>query len=59
VKALSELFFGAMTEMPGVRAEFGKFQRSVCSPAQARLLWRSDMDADARDLCHTFGCLRS
>jgi class 3 adenylate cyclase/pimeloyl-ACP methyl ester carboxylesterase len=48
--ALSELFFGAMTEMPGVRAEFGKLQRSVCSPAQARLLWRSDMAADVRDL---------
>jgi hypothetical protein len=39
-----------MTEMPGVRAEFGKLQRSVCSPAQARLLWRSDMAADVRDL---------
>jgi len=33
-----------------VRAGFGRLQRSVCSPAQARLLSRSDIAADVRDL---------
>lgn len=48
--ALTELFWGPAVETPGVREEFGKLQRAVCSRAQARLLWQADMAADVRHL---------
>jgi pimeloyl-ACP methyl ester carboxylesterase len=39
--ALAELFYGATADLPGVREQFGKLQRSISSPAMAKLWWRN------------------
>lgn len=46
--ALSDIFSGAGSELPGVRAKFGKLQRSIMSPGMARLWWRAIMEVDVR-----------
>jgi pimeloyl-ACP methyl ester carboxylesterase len=46
--ALAELFVGAAADVPGVREDFGKRQRSVSSPRMARLMWQSAMQLDVR-----------
>jgi class 3 adenylate cyclase len=48
--ALADLFLGAAAEIPGVREDFGKSQRSVSSPRMGRLLWESAMRLDVRDV---------
>ena len=47
-EALAELFVGAAADVPGVREDFGKRQRSVSSPRMARLMWQSAMQLDVR-----------
>lgn len=46
--ALAELFYGPTTDFPGVREMFGKLQRSVASPAMAKLWWQAFMETDVR-----------
>lgn len=46
--ALAELFVGAAADVPGVREDFGRRQRSVSSPKMARLMWQSAMQLDVR-----------
>jgi pimeloyl-ACP methyl ester carboxylesterase len=46
--ALAELFYGQAADTPGVREMFGKLQRSITSPAMAKLRWRTFMDVDVR-----------
>ena len=46
--ALSDIFSGDSSELPGVRARFGKLQRSIMSPGMARLWWQAIMDVDVR-----------
>jgi class 3 adenylate cyclase/pimeloyl-ACP methyl ester carboxylesterase len=48
--ALAELVFGSTADVPGVREEFGRLQRSVSSPTLARMLWQGDMEVDVRDV---------
>ena len=46
--ALVELFHGPTSDLPGVRELFGKLQRSISSPAMAKLWWRAAMEFDVR-----------
>ena len=46
--ALAELVFGAASELPGVREQWGRFQCSLASPAMARLLWPMYVGVDVR-----------
>lgn len=46
--ALADLFYGPAADQPGVRDMFGKLQRSIASPAMAKLRWRTFMDVDVR-----------
>lgn len=46
--ALVELFHGDMANIPGVRERFGKLQRSIASPAMAKLWWQAFVDIDVR-----------
>lgn len=46
--ALADLFYGEAAAAPGVRDMFGKLQRSMASPAMAKLRWRTFMDIDVR-----------
>lgn len=46
--ALADLFHGQAADAPGVREMFGKLQRSIASPAMAKLRWRTFMDVDVR-----------
>ncbi|OBK82637.1 adenylate/guanylate cyclase domain-containing protein [Mycobacterium sp. 1164985.4] len=46
--ALAELFFNEAADEPGVREMFGKLQRSIASPAMARLWWQTLMETDVR-----------
>lgn len=46
--ALADVFSGSGADIPGVRAKFGKLQRSIMSPGMARLWWRATMDVDVR-----------
>jgi class 3 adenylate cyclase/pimeloyl-ACP methyl ester carboxylesterase len=48
--ALVELFHGPSADLTGVRELFGKLQRSIASPAMARLWWEATMDFDVRAL---------
>ena len=48
--AMTELYFGSAAETPGVREEFGRLQRAICSRAQAHLMWQADMMSDVRTL---------
>jgi class 3 adenylate cyclase len=51
--ALFELFHGEASDVPGARDMFGKLQRSMMSPAMAKLWWRALTEVDVR------GVLRS
>jgi hypothetical protein len=51
--ALSELFYGAASDAPGVRELFGELQRSVMSPSTAKLWWRANMEVDVRAVLGT------
>ncbi len=46
--ALADLFYGQAANTPGLRDMFGKLQRSIASPAMAKLRWRTFMDIDVR-----------
>jgi class 3 adenylate cyclase len=46
--ALADLFYGEAADTPGIRGMFGKLQRSIASPAMAKLRWRTFMDVDVR-----------
>jgi class 3 adenylate cyclase/pimeloyl-ACP methyl ester carboxylesterase len=46
--ALADLFYGQAADTPGLRDMFGKLQRSIASPAMAKLRWRTFMDVDVR-----------
>lgn len=46
--ALADLFYGPLADAPGVRQMFGKMQRSIASPAMAKLRWRAFVDIDVR-----------
>lgn len=48
--ALTELFFGAAADLPGVREMWSREQRVSASPTMARLLWQSLQDIDVRDV---------
>ena len=48
--ALADLFHGEAADKPGVREMFGKLQRSIASPAMAKLRWRTFMDVDVRSI---------
>jgi len=48
--ALADLFYGQVADKPGVREMFGKLQRSIASPAMAKLRWRTFMDVDVRSV---------
>ena len=46
--ALADVFYGEAADTPGLRDMFGKLQRSIASPAMAKLRWRTFMDVDVR-----------
>ena len=46
--ALSELFFGAVADVPGVREMFGREQRVSASPRMAHLMWDAVSEIDVR-----------
>ncbi len=46
--ALSELFFGAVADVPGVREMFGREQRVSASPKMAHMLWDAVSEIDVR-----------
>lgn len=46
--ALAELFYSEAADVPGVRQQFGKLQRSISSPSMAKLWWQAFMDTDVR-----------
>jgi pimeloyl-ACP methyl ester carboxylesterase/class 3 adenylate cyclase len=46
--ALADLFYGATADTPGVRELFGRLQRSMVSPAMAKLWWKAFMEIDVR-----------
>ncbi|MDT5016799.1 MAG: hypothetical protein QOD39_2959 [Mycobacterium sp.] len=46
--ALADLFYGQASDTAGMREMFGKLQRSIASPAMAKLRWRTFMDIDVR-----------
>jgi pimeloyl-ACP methyl ester carboxylesterase len=47
---LAELFVGEAAELPGVREDFGRRQRSTSSRRMARMLWQEAMQIDVRHL---------
>jgi pimeloyl-ACP methyl ester carboxylesterase len=50
--ALSDLYFGEAADTPGMRAWFGKIQRSMHAPTMARLTWQALMNVDIRGVLH-------
>lgn len=46
--ALADVFYGKESDTPALREMFGKLQRSMASPAMAKLRWRTFMDIDVR-----------
>lgn len=46
--ALADLFYGATAVTPGVREMFGRLQRTMLSPAMAKLWWKAIMETDVR-----------
>lgn len=48
--ALAELFHGDMADVPGLREQFGKLQRSIASPSMAKLWWQAFVSIDVRSV---------
>lgn len=46
--AMSELFFGAIADIPGVREMSGKEQRRCASPLMAHMMWDAVAEIDVR-----------
>ena len=54
--ALTDLALPSIADLPGVRDQFGRLERSVMSPSMAKLHWRATLKFDVRAMLDSVRC---